>query len=168
MHGQTSFAWSRCRWTRVMQEVCRYAVVHCFTFFHLTWLPRQAFILGIATRYLFFMLTLYISFLTAVTSVLDHLSIAPSLTSLVLLNLNLPLPVFYPLLSSSFPPSSLLILSFFFSPHPFLPLLLPLFPSSSTILSVFSLHQTVSIRRWGPGSWPVRHQKVRRSFWCSS
>ena len=163
MHGQTSFAWSRCRWTRVMQEVCRYAVMHCFTFFHLTWLPSLAFILGIATRYLFFMLTLYISFLTVVTSVLYHLSIALSLTSLILLNLNLPPPVFHPLLSSSFHPSSTILsipllsssnLSVFLSYHPFR--LLPPF------------HQTVSIRRWGPGSWPVRHQKVRRSFWCSS
>ena len=118
-----------------MQEVCRYAVVHCFTFFHLTWLPRQAFILGIATRYLFFMLTLYISFLTAVTSVLDHLSIAPSLTSLVLLNLNLPLPVFHPLLSSSFPPSSLLILSSLYLHS--IPLLFSSFhPSSLTTLSI--------------------------------
>ena len=131
-----------------MQEVCRYAVVHCFTFFHLTWLPSLAFILDIAARYFLFMLTLYISFLTVVTSVLYHLSIALSLTSLILLNLNLPLLLFIlfsphpflPLLSSSFPPSSLLILSSLFSPHPFIPLLLPLFPSSSTILSIFSLH----------------------------
>ena len=112
-----------------MQEVCRYAVMHCFTFFHLTWLPRLAFILDIASRYLFFMLTLYISFLTVVTSVLYHPSIALSLTFLVLLNLNLPLPVFHPLLSSSFPPSSLLILSSLFS-YPSFPLILPSFPSS--------------------------------------
>ena len=139
-----------------MQEVCRYAVVHCFTFFHLTWLPRLAFILDTAARYLFFMLTLYIFFLTVVTSVLYHLSIALSLSSLILLNLNLPLP---PCFSSS----SLLILSSLFSYHSFPPLLQfflsslfipsllsphPIFPSSYlTILSVFSFHQTVSIRR---------------------
>ena len=122
--------------------------MHCFTFFHLTWLPRQAFILGIASRYLLFVLTLYISFLTVVTSVLYHLSIALSLTFLVLLNLNLPLPVFHPLLSSSFHPSSLLILSslFYNSFYPsslliqsFRLLILPSFPSSLFIrLSAFA------------------------------
>ena len=139
-----------------MQEVCRYAVVHCFTFFHLTWLRRLAFILDIAAWNLLFVLTLYISFLTVVTSVLYHLSIALTLTFLILLNLNLPLPPCF-----SF--SSLFILSSLFSYHSFHPLLQfflsslfilslfsphPIFPSSYlTILSVFSFHQTVSIRR---------------------
>ena len=112
-----------------MQEVCRYAVVHCFTFFHLTWLRRLAFILDIAAWNLLFMLTLYISFLTVVTSVLYHLSIALTLTFLILLNLNLPLPPCF-----SF--SSLLILSSLFSLHP-IPLLSSSFhPSSLTTLSL--------------------------------
>ena len=118
--------------------------MHCFTFF----------ILDIAARYLFFMLTLYISFLTVVTSVLYHLSIALSLTFLILLNLNLPLPVFHPLLSSSFHPSSLTTLSLLFynsfcllsSSYPsslliqsFRLLILPSFPSSLFIrLSAFA------------------------------